>query len=436
MDETDPNPDQVKPPAMWWHVEALKPWDENPNEHPPAQVIRLRESIRTNGWGRTIVAHWPTCRIVAGHGARLAALELLKEDSDWQLADAPGPGMVPVRFREDPWEDLEPLAVADNEIAKGAKRNDATLAAILERMQKRRAQGLPVGETGLTEKEIARILRRTKVRQHLRNVPDPGARTPPAEPDSQVGQVYELGPHRLVCGDSTDPDVWGLLLGDEKIQALWTDPPYGVSYTGGTLADREGIKNDDLSEPDLYKFLHTVFSKVIEGCEKGAAIYVAGPNKGAPGAIFVSVLHSLAIYRHLLIWLKDRFILGRSDYHYRHEPIYYGWVPGGPHNWFGDRKQDTVFEIPRPKVSKEHPTMKPVELVEAHLENSAASEWLIGDPFGGSGTTLIAAARLSMRARLIEIDPKYSDVIRDRWTRFAEAAGLDPGPGALKIEQE
>ena len=148
--------------------------------------------------------------------------------------------------------------------------------------------------------------------------------------------------------------------------------------------------------------------------------------------MYGEVLIALDVWRRSLIWLKDIFAFGRGDYHYRHEPIFYGWRPGAAHYFIDDRTQDTVLEFPRPKRSEEHPTMKPVALVERCLMNSSRAGEMVLDPFGGSGTTLIACAQTGRVARLIELDPGYCDVIRRRWTRWAKANNQDPGPGALE----
>jgi site-specific DNA-methyltransferase (adenine-specific) len=196
------------------------------------------------------------------------------------------------------------------------------------------------------------------------------------------------------------------------------------------------IENDDLDPEALGALLEQALGALLERCKPGGAWYVAGPNNGDVGATFVRVLHALGVYRHQLIWLKPSLVLGRCDYHYRHEPIFYGWKPGAAHHFIEDRSQDTVHEFDKPSVSKEHPTMKPVDLVARHIENSSKPGWIVGDAFGGSGTTLLAAARTGRVARLVELDPRFADVIRDRWTRWAIEAGVDPGPGALTLERD
>ena len=177
------------------------------------------------------------------------------------------------------------------------------------------------------------------------------------------------------------------------------------------------IQNDDLSEEELEKFLTTALGLASEHCKPGGAWYVASP----PGPLFVTfgtVLRRLGIMRQTLIWAKDAFVLGRGDYHYRHEPICYGWKPGAAHHFVSDRTQDSIWEVPRPRASADHPTMKPVELVRRALRNSSDRGAIVAEPFGGSGTTLLAAEQEGRVARVIEKDPRYCDVIVRRWSEM------------------
>lgn len=252
-----------------------------------------------------------------------------------------------------------------------------------------------------------------------------------AAPDSRPGQVYELGPHRLVCGDSTKAESWALLLPNgERLQMVWTDPPYGVSYVGKT-ADAMTIKNDALSPEQLEQFLRDALGMVVAHCLPGAVWYVASPAMCGPFYTFCTVLNGFDIWRHTLVWVKSAFVMGHADYHYRHEPIFYGWVPGAAHYFVDDRTQDSVLEYDKPSRNGEHPTMKPVGLVAKCIENSSKRGWVVGEPFGGSGTTLIACAETGRVARLIELDPRYCDVIRRRWTKWAANNNVPAGSGAL-----
>jgi DNA modification methylase len=239
---------------------------------------------------------------------------------------------------------------------------------------------------------------------------------PPAEPVTKLGDVYELGLHRLVCGDSTDATAWDRLMQGETSQMVWTDPPYGVSYVGKTK-DALTIENDTLDAHGLRDLLASSLGLAWTHCREGGAWYVAAPA-GPLHQVFGDVLQELEVWRQTICWIKDSLVLGRSDYHYRHEPIFYGWKPGAAHYFVDDRTQDSVWEIPRPKRSAEHPTMKPVALVERAIRNSSKPGDIVLEPFGGSGSTLLAAEATQRRARVIELDPRYCDVIVRRWEEF------------------
>jgi DNA modification methylase len=241
----------------------------------------------------------------------------------------------------------------------------------------------------------------------------------PATPVTQPGDVIELGEHRLVCGDARNPDVYARLLDGERAGLLWTDPPYGVSYVGKT-ARRLTIAND--SSAEVAALLKDAFAATDSVLVPGAPLYVAHPA-GPLMAVFVAAfLEAGWLLRQCLVWVKDSMVLGRSDYHYRHEPILYGYKPAasgrlgrGGAGWHGDSRQTSVFEIDRPRSSSEHPTMKPPELIETALRNSSVRGTAVLDPFAGSGSTLVACERTGRRARLAELDAGYCDVVVARF---------------------
>lgn len=266
---------------------------------------------------------------------------------------------------------------------------------------------------------------------------------PPADPGAQIskaeelrdkwqvepGQLWQVGEHRLICGDCTDAAVVARLMGDEKASCMWTDPPYGVEYVGKTK-DALTIEND--GSDNLPGLLTAAFMTAEKVLISSAPFYVAHPA-GAIQLVFMTVLDAIGWRIHQqLIWVKDSMVLGHSDYHYKHEPILYGWTPGGGRpgrgkhegsRWYGDNSQVSVFEIPRPKRSAEHPTMKPPELVEAHLKNSTRKGDAVYDPFCGSGTTLVACERLNRRGRGVEISPSYVGVTLER---LYQMTGIEP----------
>ncbi len=421
----------------WVHIDTLHPWERNARVHNAESTARLSAGVRRFGFPVPITAWRSERRIAAGHGRRLAMHALLKEDPAFVPRNAPegiGPGFVPVMWVDFATEaQFEAFALSDNRQAKNAQDDDALMAAVLADLD---ANGIDFDGMGFDADEIAALLASV---EHEAVDPDESDDDVPDladEADSQPGAVYVLGPHRLVCGDSTDPSAWDLLLaGDtEQPRMLWSDPPYGVSYVGKTK-DALTIQNDSLDEAGLEKLLRASLGEAAARCAPGSSWYVASPP-GMLFHVFGTVLKSLEAWRHTLVWAKDRFVMGRCDYHYKHEAIFYGWTPGAAHYWCGDRKQDSLHEVPRPGRSTEHPTMKPVELVRRHIENSSKAGWIVVEPFGGSGTTLIAAASAGRVARLIELDPRYCDVIRRRWTKWAIAHNVDPGPGALAPVEE
>lgn len=394
---------------MWVPIEQLLPWVRNPRKN-DAAVKHVAKSMEAFGFGAPLVARRANGEVIAGH-TRLKAAKLRKMKE------------VPVRYLDLTEEQAHQLAIADNKLGEIAEWDKLGLAELLGEMGAEKAAA-----AGFDAADFAKLLDETGGNELHGD--DEADLTVRPNPSSKPGHVYELGPHRLLCGDSRDPASWKRLLGGDRLHLVWTDPPYGVAYVGKTK-DALTIENDDLDEGTLLTFLRESLGAAAASCVPGASWYVASPG-GPLFHIFGTVLKELGIWRHTLTWVKDVFVMGRCDYHYRHEPIFYGWEPNGPHQWCGARDRDTVLEFARPKRSTEHPTMKPPELIQECIRNSSRENQLVGDAFGGSGSTLIAAAREGRCARLIEIDPAYCDVIRRRWTAFARSAGVDPGPGALE----
>lgn len=230
-----------------------------------------------------------------------------------------------------------------------------------------------------------------------------------AESRCEVGQLWKLGNHLLYCGDSTKTETYKKLLGEIKADLLLTDPPYGVNYVGKTK-DSLKIQND--SHTDCFGQALSL-APLIPG---GAAYVFAPPGDNFQKftAAFVSRCH----HAGTLIWLKNSMVLGHADYHYKHEPIIYGWEASGKHRFFGGRNQTTVWEVDRPSRSKEHPTMKPLALLRKAILNSSLANEIVLDPFGGSGSTLIACEQTLRQCRMVELDPRYADVILYRWERY------------------
>jgi DNA modification methylase len=236
----------------------------------------------------------------------------------------------------------------------------------------------------------------------------------------KTGDLWRIGDHRLLCGNSTKTDDFKKLFGDEFARLVWTDPPYGVSY-GDKLEDANPmgyrvrvIENDDLPPDKLEAFLRSALKNAADFCIPGAAIYVASPAGTPLPALIASFAGSGFDYHWGLIWLKDQIVLSRADYHFKHENMLYGWKPGAAHYFTPDRTQASVFEYPRPKQSEEHPTMKPVELIQHMICNSSQPNDIVLDMFGGSGSTMLACENTKRQCRMLELEPKYSAVVLER----------------------
>ena len=300
---------------------------------------------------------------------------------------------------------------------------------------------------------------------------DPDAAPDVADPVSVPGDTWVLGPHRVHCGDSTEIDAVDTLMAGLKVDACWTDPPYNVNYES-KLAGK--IKNDHMKDEAFRTFLRDAFTCAFAVMKPGAPIYVA--HADTEGLNFRGAFKEAAFkISGCLVWAKDSLVLGRSDYQWQHEPILYGWKPGAAHRWYGGRKQTTVMKIggsiftqnddgtvtvkvggesivisgenlkaaplastvircEKPKRSSEHPTMKPVELIAKMLRNSTREGDLVLDLFGGSGSTLICCEMLGRQARLMELDPRFADVIVKRWQDFTGHTGVLEGDGRTFAE--
>ncbi len=396
-------------------IAKIRGADYNPRKISDAEMASLKRSIQRFGFVDPVVVNRRRVKgwlradrarvIVGGHQRVRAAQEL-------------GHRAVPVVYVDLPPDDEKLLNLALNKIS--GEFDLPKLAEILQDLRKAQAD---LESSGFSQREVSRAIIDAE-RELAGNLPQDEDEVPdlPKKPRTEPGELVKLGPHRLLCGDSRKPEDLRRLMGGEGADLLWTDPPYGVDYVGKT-AQAMTIRNDGRQGID--ELLRSAFAAVDGVLERGAAFYVAHPA-GLPALPFVNaVLQAGWLVRQSLVWVKDSMVLGHSDYHYRHEAILYGYEPGtgrlgrGGRGWYGGEDQTSVFEIARPKASRDHPTMKPIGLIEACLRNSSAREHAVLDPFGGSGSTLIAAHRLGRRAFLMEIDPRYCDVIRERYRRIA-----------------
>lgn len=233
--------------------------------------------------------------------------------------------------------------------------------------------------------------------------------TPPEEPITVLGDLYEIGEHRLLCGDSTQTDAFEKLMDGELADMVVTDPPYNVAYEGKTK-DALTIENDSMGDDDFYKFLYDFYTALTTAVKKGGAIYVWHASSEIIN-FAKAMVDAGWLLKQQLIWVKNTMVMGRQDYQWKHEPCLYGWLKGGSHQWYSDRKQTTVINFDKPQRNGEHPTMKPIGLFGYQIENSSKVGDIVIDAFGGSGTTMVACEQLKRKARVIEYDPKYCDVI-------------------------
>ena len=311
-------------------------------------------------------------------------------------------------------DDAEAIAfmLADNRTADLGQYDDGLLAAILAEQDA--ADNLAA--TGYDADAVAAILADAGLAEErdLDAAPDL-----PAEADLFVhpGELWALGPHRLLCGDATKPADVERLLGEDEADLVWTDPPFGCSVVGRTRRALT-IINDDLGAEGTRALVAAALR--LAPLRPGGAFYVAAPSGPDLHLAFLLALADAGLTAHqTLVWVKDHFVLGHADYHARHETLLYGWRDGRAHHFVADRTQDTVWEVDRPTRSAVHPTMKPVELVVRAIRNSSRPGEIVYDPFAGSGTTLVAAEQTGRNCRAMELDPRYAQVILERWAALA-----------------
>lgn len=233
---------------------------------------------------------------------------------------------------------------------------------------------------------------------------------------TKIGDIYELGNHRIICGSSTDKETVEKLSLQNKVDLIITDPPYNVAYVGKTK-DALTIQNDSMSDSNFFQFLLDSYINMFKVCKEGSPIYVF--HADTEGMNFRKAFKEAGFkLSECLIWMKNTMVMGRQDYHWRHEPVLYGWKEGQAHKWYSDRKQTTVMEFDRPSRSEEHPTMKPIKLIAYLIQNSSKQGDIVFDAFLGSGTTLIAAEQTGRVCYGIELSPSYCDVIVSRWCKL------------------
>ena len=374
---------------------SITPYSRNPRKIPQQAIDKVAASIQEFSFRQPIVVDKDGV-IVAGHTRWLAAQKLDLEYVPVHVAE----NLTPAQVRE--------YRLMDNRSREETSWDENLLGLELLDFK---SMGLDMDLTGFDVGEIDDILSQMDIRAGLTDVdavPDI-----PETPVSQPGDLWVLDRHRLLCGDATNKLDVSRVLEEGNADMVFCDPPYGVSYTGKT-ARKLTIQNDDLGA-GFYDFLHDACAKILT-VTKGA-VYIC-MSSSELHTLFRAFTEAGGHWSTFIIWAKNNFTLGRSDYQRQYEPILYGWPEGSAHYWCGERNQGDVWFVDKPVVNDMHPTMKPVELVEKAIRNSSRGGGLVFDPFGGSGSTLIACETTGRRARLIELDPKYVDVIVRRWQDY------------------
>ncbi len=410
---------------------------QNPNHHPEDQIERLAEIIRGTGWRAPITVSTLSGLIVKGHG-RLAA------------AKKAGFSEVPVELQHyDTPEQEKADLIADNRIAELADLNQDDLKNLLSELE---SANYDMAMTGYNSDEIDAMFADSMDLQEDEDFDIDAELSKPAF--SRDGDIWTLGRHRLICGDSTDSAVTERLMGNERANLCITDPPYNVDYSGKSArVTQKQIENDHMENGQFYDFLAAVFRNIETALRDDASIYVF--HADTEGRNFRAAFADAGFYLSgTCIWVKNTIVLGRSPYQWQHEPCLFGWKAKGKHLWFAGRKETTVWELDddtadappvipevpttvwrfdKPAHSRLHPTMKPIPLLQYPLKNSSKRGDLILDPFGGSGSTLMACEQSGRACYTIELDPKFVDVIVRRYVAHAGPVGVSLLRGGTSI---
>lgn len=398
-----------------WDIEKIVPHPRNTNKHPQKQIDALAKIIKARGFRHPLIISKRSGFLCAGHG-RLAAAQQL------------GLTEVPVDLQDFESEAEEFVFLnADNNIARYAEFDQQGMLDGLKELDID-LTGFDFDDVGLLDFEFTLG-------------PDPEKEAIEDEIPEQVetrckpGDLWILGEHRLLCGDSTNIQHVERLMGGEKAALVLTDPPYNVAVNDESEASlkarnrrSDGLKiaNDKMSEEGFIDFLRQVFSNYEAVMHEGASIYVFyADSMTLP--FMTTFMEAGFHFAQNCIWNKQQFVMTRKDYHYKHEPVMYGWKKGQAHSWRGDRKQSSVWNFDRPFKNELHPTMKPINLLEYPVQNSSSIGSLVLDLFGGSGSTLIACEKTNRKCFMMEVDPHYCDVIIERWEKYSgQAATLMP----------
>lgn len=377
-------------------TDKLIPYVNNARTHSAEQVNKLRSSLREFGFINPVIID-RDFNVIAGHG-RIEA------------AKAEGIPEVPCVFADYLTEaQKKAYILADNRMALDAGWDEELLRVEIEALQ---AESFDVGLTGFDESEIADLFAGDEgdVKDDDFDV-DAELEKPPV---TKSGDLWLLGNHRLICGDSTKEETYTLLMDGKKANLVVTDPPYNVNYEGSAGK----IKNDNMENDKFYQFLLDAFTNMERAMADDASIYVF--HADTEGLNFRRAFADAGFYLSgTCIWKKQSLVLGRSPYQWQHEPVLFGWKKKGKHQWYTGRKESTIWEFDKPKKNGDHPTMKPVPLIAYPIKNSSISNCIVLDPFGGSGSTLIACEQTNRVCHTVELDEKFCDVIVKRYIEQA-----------------
>lgn len=374
-------------------ISKLIPYVNNARTHNTQQINKLRSSLREFGFINPVIID-REFNVIAGHGRIMAA----KEE---------GINEVPCVFVDYLTEaQKKAYIIADNRMAMDADWDEELLKVEIEALQ---AEDFDLSLTGFDEKELAGFFDTSDNAKEDDFDVDTELGKPPV---TKTGDLWLLGNHRLLCGDSTKEKSYTLLMNGKKANLVVTDPPYNVNYQG--TAGK--IKNDNMENDKFYQFLLDAFTCMEKAMADDASIYVF--HADTEGLNFRKAFSDAGFYLSgTCIWKKQSLVLGRSPYQWQHEPCLFGWKKNGKHQWYSDRKQTTIWEFDKPKKNGDHPTMKPVPLIAYPIKNSSMSNCIVLDPFGGSGSTIIACEQTNRICHIIELDEKYCDVIVKRYIK-------------------
>lgn len=384
-------------------IEEITPYANNPRNNDGA-VESVAKSIEKFGFIGAIILNKNKV-IINGH-TRVKACKKLGMETI--------PAIIVDHLTK---EQEDALRIADNKTGEIAEWNEDLLRAELKALEE---AGFGIEDLGFDNSELEALLE-GDVSVSVGETDPNAAPEVPEIAVSRPGEVYVLGDHRLVCGDSTKAEDVGRVCKDGEADMWLTDPPYNVAYEGSNGLT---IQNDSMEDVKFREFLRTAFGHAEKTLKPGAPFYIF--HADSEGYNFRGACHDIGLrVRQCLVWKKNALVLGRQDYQWIHEPCLYGWKDGGPHPWCADRSQTTVMEFNKPKKNDVHPTMKPVEMLVYLLQNSSKRGDVVLDTFGGSGSTLIACEQTGRVCKTVELDPRYCDAIRRRWAEFKHGEGCD-----------